>query len=48
LEKLARVKFYGRYGIHNMDLSGSFCCDFGFRGLVLQLEIKNFNQSIIY
>ena len=33
-----RVKFNGRYGILNVDLTGtgSFCCDFEFSCLVLQ------------
>ena len=36
---LATVQFHGRYCILNVDLTGSFCCDFEFSLATLQLTI---------
>ena len=37
-----RVKFHGRYGIFNVDLSGTFCCDFEFSFLKFADDTKLF------
>ena len=38
---VATVQFHGRYCIFNVDLTGSFCCDFEF-------SLQRYNHIIYY